>query len=280
VAATYFWRVDEVNEADTWKGELWSFTGTGCFPVGDMESYNDSDNIIYDTWLDGFDNLTGSIIDLGVDPDHPVRGGAQSMMFDYGNDSDWGAGYYSETERTFSDPCDWTVFGVKALTLYFYGNPDNDADATEQMYVGLEDSSGAGSYAEVRYGDSGEDMSDIKEEEWHEWNVALADFAGVDANNIKKVCIGFGDRGSAVPGGSGTVYFDDITLCTSRCVLPGPYADLSGDCVVDHKDLKIMADEWLDSGGVVADLYVDDKVDFRDYAILAEGWLEVEGMWP
>jgi len=83
-----------------------------------------------------------------------------------------------------------------------------------------------------------------------------------------------------VAGGSGTVYFDDIRLYARRCILPVPYADLSGDRVVDHKDLKIMADEWLDSGSVVADLYVDSKVDFKDYAILAESWLEVEGMLP
>jgi len=278
---THYWRIDEINDACApylWKGTVWRFMTLNYLVVDDMESYNGRP--IWDTWEDTWVNGTGSLIELGIDPCNPVHGGKQSLKFDYDNDDLWGSDKYSETSRTFSDPCDWTVSGVTTLTLYFYGNPDNDAGATEQMYVGLEDSRGAGSYAEVRYGDNGEDMSDIREEEWHEWNMALADFTAVDMNSIKKMCIGFGDRSNPVPGGNGTVYFDDIRLYLPRCVPPGPYADLSGDCVVDQKDLKIMADEWLDSGSVVADLYVDSKVDFKDYAILAESWLEVEGMLP
>jgi predicted outer membrane repeat protein len=56
-------------------------------------------------------------------------------------------------------------------------------------------------------------------------------------------------------------------------------ADLTGDCVVDYLDLKIMTDEWLDTGCCEADLYKDCKVDFKDFAILADSWL-VEGLWP
>jgi len=278
---TYYWRIDEVNPGypDS-KGDLWSFTVcSSCVAVEDMESYNDTDNKIWDTWIDGWGNDTGSVIGLGTDPCQPVHGGKQSMVYDYDNDYMWALYKYSEGYRTFSDPCDWTVLGVKVLTLYFYGDPGNDATETEQMYVGLEDSTGAGSYAEVRYGDNGEDMNDIKEEKWHEWNTALTDFTGVDANDVNKVYIGFGDRDAPVAGGSGTVYFDDFRLYARRCILPGPYADISGDCVVDGKDLKIMAEEWLDSGSVVADLYGDDRVNFKDFAILVEGWLE-EKLWP
>jgi len=279
IATTYYWRIDEVSGPDKWKGDVWSFTVMAYLVVDDMETYDDGDNKIYDTWIDGFPMRNGARVSLGVDPCEPVHGGEQSMVYGYDNDDLLALGKYSEIERTFSDPCDWTVFGVKVLSLYFYGDPGNDATETEQMYVGLEDNTGSGSYAEVRYGDHGESMNDIKQAQWHEWNIALTDFTGVDANNIKKVYIGFGDRNDPVAGGSGTVYFDDLRLYARKCVLPGPYADISDDCVVDHKDLKIMAAQWLNTGGVVADLYVDDRVNFKDFAILVDSWLE-EDLWP
>ena len=207
-----------------------------------------------------------------------------SMEYRYDNTYDWGAGfYYSEAEREYADPCDWTASGVKALTLWFYGDPNNDADDTEQMYVGLEDSSGPDSYTEVRYGDNGEDMNDVKIAEWQEWNIDLQDFndAGVDLTDVNKVYIGFGDRDNLwFSGGEGIVYFDDIILYPPRCVPKyGPVGDISGDCIVDIADLEIMVDEWLDSGNAAADVYVDNKVDFKDYAVLVGSWLEMK-LWP
>jgi hypothetical protein len=52
-------------------------------------------------------------------------------------------------------------------------------------------------------------------------------------------------------------------------------ADLNSDCVVDYRDLEIMAGDWLAGDpGLAADLNVDDTVDFKDYAVLADQWLE------
>jgi hypothetical protein len=75
-------------------------------------------------------------------------------------------------------------------------------------------------YAEVRYGDHGEDMNDIKIAEWQEWNIDLNDFndGGVILSDVNWMYIGFGQRYSAQAGGFGTVYFDDIRLYTGRCV--------------------------------------------------------------
>jgi hypothetical protein len=280
---TYYWRIDEMGDSYT-PGLVWSFTLGDIIVVDDMESYTpgrDSPNAICNEWIDGYTNWTGSLVFLGIAPAAPVHGGEQSMMYFYANDFDNGAGYYSEIEREYPDPCDWTAVGVKALTLYFYGDPSNDATATERMYVGLEDSSS--SYAEVKYGDNGEDMNDVKIEDWQEWNIALQDFndGGVNLTEIKKVYIGFGNKVDPfMPGGLGLVYFDDITVYPIRCVADyGPVGDVSGDCVVDFKDVEIMADEWLDSGDVAADLYTDGKVDFKDYAVLADSWLEIK-LWP
>jgi hypothetical protein len=179
------------------------------------------------------------------------------------------------------------------LTLYFYGDPNNDANATEQMYVGLEDSRGADSYAEVRYGDYGEDMNDVKRAEWTEWNIRLSDFTDVFLTEVAKVYIGFGDRTnlypSGTPGGSGIVYFDDIRLYRPRCMplLLRPAGDLDEDCIVGLGDVQMMADEWLETGyelESVANLYDKEPPDqqginFRDFAVLADDWQQ-RMLWP
>ena len=55
---TYYWRVDEVNEADAgspWKGSLWSFTTADFLVIDDFEIYTDDEGSrIYQTWLDGW----------------------------------------------------------------------------------------------------------------------------------------------------------------------------------------------------------------------------------
>ncbi|MHC4574178.1 MAG: SUMF1/EgtB/PvdO family nonheme iron enzyme [Planctomycetota bacterium] len=282
---TYYWRIDEVNdtyEESPVKGPVWSFKTVEAEYIvfDDMESYNSSDRPIYFTWFDYVNTQSGSFLNLGTAPGSPVHGGTQSMEYLYSNDFNlWGTGYYSVIERRLDDPYDWTAAGVEALNLYFYGDAGNDANETEQMYVGLRDSFGA--YAEVRYGDNGEDMNDVKKQQWQVWNIALSGFGGVDLTKVDKVYIGFGDENnSSEPGGVGVVYFDDIRLYVPRCIPAyGPAGDLSGDCVVDLVDLGVLAGEWLETAGVVSDIYPDDKVDFKDYALLVNRWLGAE-LWP
>jgi hypothetical protein len=49
---------------------------------------------------------------------------------------------------------------------------------------------------------------------WTQWNIDLQAFAdqGVNLANVNTIAIGFGDKKNPQPGGSGTVYFDDIRL--------------------------------------------------------------------
>ncbi|MHC4867465.1 MAG: LamG domain-containing protein [Planctomycetota bacterium] len=209
---TCYWRIDEITDTNILKGEVWSFTVIECLGVDDMESYCmgvGCTNQIYDTWIDNYINGTGSLIGLGFSP-LPVHEGSQSMEFYYNNNFAMALYDYSETERTFTDPCNWAGAGL--LTLYFYGDPGNDATSAEQMYVGLEDSNGPGSYAQVAY----PNMGDIQVAEWQQWDVELSDFSsgGVYLGAVKKIYIGFGDRDNPVAGGLGTVYFDDIQLCS------------------------------------------------------------------
>jgi len=202
---TYYWRVDEVDEAQTpaLEGELWSFTTPDYLIVDDFEGYNDLDpgdpksNRIFLTWADGYGiDTNGSIVGYDVAPfaeQTIVHGGEQSIPLFYNNNFK-----YSEAKRTLSPPQDWTKNGVKALLLSFYGDPNN---AVEQMYVKVNGS-------KVVYDG---DPADIKQASWTRWNIDLASF-GTDLANVTTLAIGFGDEANPAAGGSGVVYFDDIRL--------------------------------------------------------------------
>ncbi|MHC4807833.1 MAG: LamG-like jellyroll fold domain-containing protein, partial [Planctomycetota bacterium] len=139
---TYYWKVNEVNEAETpatWQGELWSFTTREFLVVDDFESYNDLDttdpesNRIFHTWIDGLDQPTnGSLVGYESAPfceKTIVHGGDQSMPFFYANT---GGAAFSEAELTLSPSQDWTAGGAKVLSLWFFGDASNTAG---QMYV-------------------------------------------------------------------------------------------------------------------------------------------------
>jgi hypothetical protein len=209
------------NDMDTtyWLSVLAVFDGvsvpTECEVVDDMEAYDLTTNRIEQTWVPGqvyVVPLNGSDVRLGIAPNDPVHDGNQSMVCYYDNRIDWGYGYYSELEGRI-DYQDWITGGAQLLVLWFYGDRHNDANETEQMYVGVEDA--FGQYAQVRYGGHGEDMNDIRKEQWQAWCIELADFnnTGVNLESVILMFIGFGARNSLVPGGEGVVFFDDITLC-------------------------------------------------------------------
>jgi len=249
--------------------------------VDDFENYS-ATNKIFETWIDGTNpgNGSGSVIGHPNPPyveQTMVYSGRKSMPYYYDNNRT-GKAYYSEAEADTSNlgiGADWTKESVKALTLYFYGGPANDANVTERMYVALED--GAGHIAVVLYDG---DASDVQKESWREWNIDLKKFTNVDISDVRKVYIGFGDRNHPTSGGSGLVYFDDIRLYPPRCVptRAKPAGDLNNDCLVDYADLGIMTDNWL-TDGQEADVYGDSCVTFGDFAILADSWLE-EVLWP
>jgi hypothetical protein len=143
---TYYWRVDEVNEAEAdglWQSSVWAFTTADFLVVDNFESYNDVEGQstrIYETWLDGLMNGTSSTVGYWDPPfaeQTIVHGGAQSMPLDYNNII---APYYSEAEREFLSLQDWTVNGVTDLTLYLRGYPVRFAETADGIIL-----SGAGS---------------------------------------------------------------------------------------------------------------------------------------
>jgi len=134
---TYYWRVDEINVPDPnspWKGQVWSFTTVNFLLVDNFESYDDANNIIYDTWSDYFVNNTGmrvGYIDTPSVERSIVRSGKQSMPLVYDNDGTVNEGtnlektgtlFYSEAERRWTEPQDWTRDNVESLTIWFRGN--------------------------------------------------------------------------------------------------------------------------------------------------------------
>ena len=117
--------MSEVNEAATpsaWDSDVWSFTTKEYTAIEDFESYTDDEGSrIYETWVDGWTNNTGSVVGYLQAPFAErtiIHGGAQSMPLEYNNVK---TPYYSETERTFAPVQDWTLNGADTLALYFRG---------------------------------------------------------------------------------------------------------------------------------------------------------------
>ncbi len=72
-------------------------------------------------------------------------------------------------------------------------------------------------------------------------------------------------------------------LCLIGCILfSSPsygcdiVGDVSGDCLVDIEDLRLMGQQWLDSGPISANLDGLGEVDYSDFAILAGDWWDTE----
>ncbi len=207
---TYFWRVDEVNDAEspsTWPGELWSFTAINYLVVDDFESYNDLDpadpasNRIFNAWLDGYDNpsVNGSIVGHANPPfaeQTIVHGGFQSMPFEFDN-----AVGKSEATLTLTSNRDWTVKGVNRLAIWYMGDPSN---AAEPMYVVLDNSAVV----------TNDNPNAAQTGEWTEWVIDLKAFAdqGVNLTDVDSITLGLGNRSNPQPGGTGLLYFDDIGL--------------------------------------------------------------------
>ena len=123
---TYYWKVDEIGASGTYEGDLWSFTSREFALIEDFESYNDDDNCIFDTWLDGYDGSSGSIVGYmdsanGTFGETTIlHGGAQSMPLAYDNS---GPAFFSETTREFNPAQNWTGSGATELCVWTRGYP-------------------------------------------------------------------------------------------------------------------------------------------------------------
>ena len=203
LGSTYSWQVNEVNDAETpsvWEGQTWSFSTQPFLVVDDFERYTDDQDAgeaIFQTWADGFEDSTnGSLVGYGESSGGTfgertiVHGDRQSMPLFYDN-----AGVaYSEAERTFDEPQDWSRFGVTTLVLHFYEDAENTGG---RFYVEVNGE-------RIVY----EDPSTAAPpgwQAWRQWNIDLSSL-GVNLGNVTSMAIGV--EGS----GNGLIYVDDIRL--------------------------------------------------------------------
>ncbi|MHC4595060.1 MAG: LamG-like jellyroll fold domain-containing protein, partial [Planctomycetota bacterium] len=203
VGVTHYWKVNEINEAEipsTWESNIWSFTTREFLVVDDFEAYNDlnpedlESNRIFMVWIDGYGIATnGSIVGYDAPPfaeQTIVHSDKQSMPFFYNNT---GGAAYSEAELTLIPPQDWTKHGVKTLSLWFFGDPNNTPG---QMYVKVNGT-------KVAYDGS---ASNLALPSWQVWNIDLAS-VGTNLQSVTTVSIGIDGNGA-----SGKLLFDDIGL--------------------------------------------------------------------
>ncbi len=200
---TYYWKINEVNEAETtttWQGDIWNFTTHEFFVVDGFEDYNDyPPNEIWSTWVDGYGvSANGATVgypnpDWNQDEHYVettiVNGSEQAMPFFYSNT---GGATYSEGERTFAVPQDWTKAGIQTLALYFRGTAGN----TGQMFVKINGS-------KIPYDGA---AGNIAIPGWQLWNIDLTS-SGLNLQSVSSLAIGIDGNGAI-----GTLYFDDIGL--------------------------------------------------------------------
>jgi len=172
----------------------------------DFESYNDIEagqegsNLIYSTWIDGFDDPTTNGSTIGYfEAFQPsmetniVHGGSQSVPIFYNNTT---ASISEVTANTDSLPIgrDWTTSAPEILSIWIYGDPNNST--TEQMYVKI-------NTAKVVFD------GDLTQAQWQEFSIDLASL-GINLSNATMLTIGFEKTGAT--GGSGMIFIDDIQL--------------------------------------------------------------------
>ena len=178
---TYYWRVDEVEDAGViLRGEIWSFTTADFILVDGFETYNNdlpTTMVINQNW----EGMSGAIVGYSAAPYAErrfVHVGKQSMPLFYT--------IGSKAERTFALLDDWTVGGVNILSVWFRGAADNYPG---QLYVAVADSAGSTAMS------VNPDPNAVLATEWTKWQIPLSDFSanGVNLSAVAKMSIGVAD---------------------------------------------------------------------------------------
>ncbi len=283
---TYYWRIDEVNDSNVWRGTVWNFK-TG-FLIDDFERYTSTANL-NNNWLTGypvcFEGTSAGTGQLTLVSDTANK----YMRFTYdksGGTPEDPRLYFSETTIVYGpNGADWTDSGIfeekpRLLVISFKGESDNSTHPVyDRMYVAVEDIDGDVNIT-LHPDPNAQAMT-----YWQQWSIPLEDLNKPDVNleAVTSFSIGFGERCRTfnLGGDDGDVMFDDIRLIPP--CMPDYYsdADLTYDCKINSYDLVAFAQDWLTCGicGMRADIYPDIPdgiVDFRDFAVLASEWLKEE----
>jgi len=230
LGSTYYWRIDEVNDTETpttWQGDVVSFSTQEFLVVDDFESYNDVEagqegsNLIYLTWVDGFDNPSANGSTIGYTElfqptmeSDIVHGGEQSVPLLYDNS----VASVSEVTVNTADLAiggDWTKGGAITLGLWFHGAAGN----TGQLYVKVNG-------VKVPYDG---DIANLAAAVWQPWNVDLTAL-GVNLQAVTTLAIGIEGNGTG-----GILYLDDIRLYAYARQLVTPMAPDPAGLMVQYE---------------------------------------------
>jgi len=222
LGTTYYWKVDEVNEADVvspWEGDLWTFSTEAFVEIDGFESYTDDSDAgkaMWQSWIDGIEDtaMGGSQVGHTQTPfaeSTIVHSGYQSMPFNFSN-TDYS---FSEATYTFDSAQDWTAHNIQSLVLYIYGTEGN---VSGDLYVKINDTK---VYVDV--------LADALERT--QWVFCPIDLAstGADLANVSSLSIGI--EGS---GASGVIYVDDVRLYDEPAISVEP-------AVPDDSDASLAA---------------------------------------
>jgi len=222
-ATTYYWKVNEVNEASTpsvYVGDVWDFTTSAFGVVDDFDQYDDHCNRIFFTWQDGLGHNGGEgILDCDVAPSNGNGGGSavghnqapfaenrivtagstQSLPMSYDNN-------FGPSEITLPlNGQDWTLRQVQTLSIALRGVADNSGT----LYAKINNS-------KVVYDG---DPADMAREAWQSWNIDLTALPGLQ--NVTSLTIGVDGAGA-----KGLLYLDDIRLYPLPAeLIPAPEQD-------------------------------------------------------
>ena len=234
LSSTYYWRIDEVNNAETlttWPGDIWSFSTQEYLIVDDFESYNDitagqeGSHLVYDTWMDGIADpskggsqigyFEGTSLELDI-----VHGGNQSVPLLYDNTS---SGSSEVTANTNDLPIgrDWSIGSPQTLVLWIHGDLANAAN--DRLYAKIGNN-------KVMFD------SDLSIPLWKQWNI---DLTGMNLGNVTTLSIGV--EGSS----SGILYLDDFMLYRLAPPVVQPVDPGTGNLVAQYS----MENNVQDSSG-------------------------------
>jgi hypothetical protein len=210
LGTTYYWQINEVQDIESWQGPVWSFATQEYLVVDDFESYNDdidAGTTIFDTWLDGWVNETGSTVGYLNAPfaeKTTVHSGRQSMPLAYDNTS------VAVSEADLELSANWSLYGIQSLSLYFYGAAGN----TGQLYVKINGT-------KVAYDGP---AINLARPSWQLWSIDLSKAGNV--SNVRSLTIGV--EGS---GAKGILLIDDIRLYPEVLSYISPDVTGAGDTV-------------------------------------------------
>jgi hypothetical protein len=255
----YYWRIDEITDIATYKGNTLTFTTSDYFTIDNFESYATTQamQLVWATTIG-----TASRV-LFLDTLNPVVFGSQYAMRVNGDGT--AAGYYFGVRRDYGTNWDYT-FGDLVKTMSVWYRCDSN---TKTLQTKLTDANSTTAAVVL--------TSPTQNNDWHEWIIKLdsATFPSVYRNHISKIEVGDGNGVHASGTGSTDVYFDELRLYKTR-YLQSQDGDVVIDGAVNWKDAKAIGSQWLahanlasnpDFAGGISSGTIDDNA-------IPNNWLE------